>query len=715
MSKPLHILIISNNALNIHHLLDALRAAGHEPMVETIESAAALSAALMRGAWDVVFSDHAAPALDARAALALLKETGCDIPFIVIGAAISDEAAEALFRAGAHDCIPSDQGGRLVSVMEREVKAAATRAALRDALTRYATLVEQIPAGIHTMALDTAGSTLSISPPLERILGYTLADWQANLHLWRERLHPEDRERVLAEVSRMYAPGAEPFISEYRMLARDGHLVWLRDEMMIVRDSAGNPQHLQSIKLDITERKHAEAQAQSVNAKLAVWVDELEQHNREMLLINEFSNQLQTCVTLDEAQVIIREFAQTLFPGEAGALYLHTAARTHVEAVTTWGEHPTSEAFFAVDACWALRRGRTYMVSEPRDAQVCAHLGPITVGYLCVPLVAQGEALGLFHLQKRADAVSPHDYTIDSKQQLALTTSELIALGVANLKLRETLRLQSSRDPLTGLGNRRYLEEMLEREMRRAARKEGGLGLVLIDLDGFKTFKSTYGHEAADALLREVGARLNNQRQGDELVCRLGGEEFALFLPEASTETTHRRAESVYAELADLKIEHLGQALSGGTASVGVAVYPQDGESADVLMHAALMALQRVKAEQSVAVEPDESSAPVEVENGLLTVGDLRLNQRTFELFIGERRIHPTPIEFELLKFLMSHSGEVFTAEQLLQEVWRYPPGTGSRELVRAHIKNLRSKLEPNPKQPKYVKTIGRFGYTIPR
>ena len=78
------------------------------------------------------------------------------------------------------------------------------------------------------------------------------------------------------------------------------------------------------------------------------------------------------------------------------------------------------------------------------------------------------------------------------------------------------------------------------------------------------------------------------------------------------------------------------------------------------------------------------------------------------------RIIRPTPVEYELLNFLMSHAGNVFTAEQLLQEVWHYPPGTGSHESVRAHIKNIRSKIEPNPRRPVYLKTIGRFGYTIP-
>jgi DNA-binding response OmpR family regulator len=113
--------------------------------------------------------------------------------------------------------------------------------------------------------------------------------------------------------------------------------------------------------------------------------------------------------------------------------------------------------------------------------------------------------------------------------------------------------------------------------------------------------------------------------------------------------------------------------------------------------------------EAGQAASPDSSEAvPV-----YLTVGPLALNTDTFELSVGERIVMPTPTEFQLLQFLMTNPGKVYTAEQLLQEVWKYPPGTGSHEVVRAHIRNLRTKMEPNPRRPIYLRTVGRFGYTI--
>lgn len=96
-----------------------------------------------------------------------------------------------------------------------------------------------------------------------------------------------------------------------------------------------------------------------------------------------------------------------------------------------------------------------------------------------------------------------------------------------------------------------------------------------------------------------------------------------------------------------------------------------------------------------------------------LIVGALCLNCRTFDLQIGDRVVILTPAEFELLYYLMSRAGQVFSSEQLLHEVWQYPPGAGRSELIRAHIKNLRSKIEQNPREPEYLRTIGHIGYTI--
>ncbi len=172
-----------------------------------------------------------------------------------------------------------------------------------------------------------------------------------------------------------------------------------------------------------------------------------------------------------------------------------------------------------------------------------------------------------------------------------------IALSLAKLRLRETLRLQSIRDPLTGLFNRRYMEESLARELRRAARNQRSLGAIMLDLDHFKRFNDTFDHEAGDALLRELGDFLRTRTRCEDIACRYGGEEFALILPEASVEVTRQRAERLRTEFKHLNVEHRGQSLGTVTLPLGIAVFPEHGTSVEDILWAADRALYRAKEE----------------------------------------------------------------------------------------------------------------------
>jgi diguanylate cyclase (GGDEF)-like protein/PAS domain S-box-containing protein len=754
MSKPLRLLLVEDSEEDVALLLGELSRGGYAPTYTCVDTPAAMSAALAREPWDIILSDYSMPHFSAPAALALLKDSGLDIPFIIVSGSVGEDLMTAAMHAGAHDYVRHENLARLVPAIDRELRASKVRAArllaeaaLREADAKYRTLVQQIPAGVHILALAQGGGaiTLLVNPQFERLLGFSEAEWMADPDLWRKQLHPEDCERVSAEAARLVAPEAEGFIAEYRMLTRDGQIVWLRDETVVVRDSAGQPQYLQSIRLDITERKRAEAELQEAHEKLGRWVNELERHNREITLLNELGTRLHTCLTVEEAYTAIADYPQMLFPAETGALYVLSPSRTSVEAVTVWGEFPAgaAEQVFAPDECWALRRGRPHLVEDRRAGQVCQHLGEAPpAGYLCVPMMAQGEALGILHLRRRPSGATgpldaPREPLTESKQRLAQAVAELIALALANLKSQEALRLESSRDPLTGLFNRRYLDETLDRELRRAARKQRPLGVILLDLDDFNGFNDAHGHEAGDALLREVGRWLLKHIQSEEAVGRYSGEEFLILLPDTSADVAHQRAAKLQSDFQQIELEHNGQTLKAGTLSVGVVASPDHGTTMEAIMRSAEAALEAAKAEAH-ALAAHAAPPPLSPVNGQgegeaagaaeraneiaarpaeappsLVVGVLSLNPQTFELIIGDKTIRPTPVEFELLSFMMHNAGKVFTAEQLLQEVWHYPPGTGSRESVRTHIKNIRSKIEPDPRRPIYLKTIGRFGYTI--
>jgi diguanylate cyclase (GGDEF)-like protein len=221
----------------------------------------------------------------------------------------------------------------------------------------------------------------------------------------------------------------------------------------------------------------------------------------------------------------------------------------------------------------------------------------LSSGYYCVPLVAQGETLGILHLRANAptpDGVS-HQVFSGSTQSLTLTVAEHLALSLGNLKLQEALRHQAIRDPLTGLFNRRFMLETLERELYRMQRKGSSLCVIMLDLDHFKKFNDTFGHAAGDAVLSALGRMLLAHVRKEDVACRYGGEEFTVILPETSQETAYERAEEMRQSVHGLHLEHLGQSLGSITISLGVAAYPQHGEDPETLLRAADKALYQAK------------------------------------------------------------------------------------------------------------------------
>ncbi len=351
---------------------------------------------------------------------------------------------------------------------------------------------------------------------------------------------------------------------------------------------------------DITDRKRTEAAVQKSNEDLAVKVTELDQRSTEIRMLSETGNFLQACQTMEEAYQVIPTAGAKLFPGVSGGLFVISASRNSVESVSDWGKLLHGERVFAPEECWALRRGQLHLVQSGHAQPICAHLACVSdVEYMCIPLMAQGEALGIIHLQVNEEGAGFGKNNApplsEAKKQLAVAFAEQIALALANLKLRETLRNQSIRDPLTGLFNRRYLEESLDREIRRAARRNSPLCVAMADVDHFKRFNDTFGHDAGDALLRELGQFLRNSFRGEDVVCRFGGEEFALILPDAQLIGALRHAEEICSKCAQLQVRHDQTLLGVVTMSIGIAAYPANGNTAEELIKAADAALYSAK------------------------------------------------------------------------------------------------------------------------
>ncbi|TVU54164.1 MAG: diguanylate cyclase [Arthrospira sp. PLM2.Bin9] len=264
-----------------------------------------------------------------------------------------------------------------------------------------------------------------------------------------------------------------------------------------------------------------------------------------------------------------------------------------MENVARWGSDFHSAVDFDPKHCWGLRRGRPYEVGNQRSGPRCQHIQQTTelAVTLCIPMMAQGETLGLFYLATKTATALP-----EPKQQLARTVSEQFSLAIANLNLRETLQNQSIRDPLTGLFNRRYLEEAFNQQILRAQRHQHPIGLIMLDIDHFKQFNDTYGHDAGDYVLQVVAEVLKTSVRGSDIACRYGGEEMTLIMPESSLEATSSRAEALRTAISQLRLNYNGQKLNILTASMGIACFPQHGTTPTAVIKAADEALYRAKA-----------------------------------------------------------------------------------------------------------------------
>jgi diguanylate cyclase (GGDEF)-like protein len=321
------------------------------------------------------------------------------------------------------------------------------------------------------------------------------------------------------------------------------------------------------------------------------------ERTREVELLNQMGEMLQACQSMEEAYSVMDELAGQIFAGDAGIVLILNAPRKLLEVAAAWGRTPVGEReVFAPEECWALRRGRAHLVEDTASGLLCRHLPtPPPIAYLCLPLVAHGEALGVLHLASAAEQPPGAADLTPARQRLADAVARQLALSLANVKLRETLRVQSIRDPLTNLFNRRYMEEMLEREVRWGERKLRPVGVIMLDIDHFKQVNDTFGHDAGDAVLREVGTLLQSKVRAVDVACRYGGEEFVLILPEASMENTRRRAEQLRESAKRHHISHEGKAIGPVTISAGAAVFPDHGSTAEAVIRAADAALYRAK------------------------------------------------------------------------------------------------------------------------
>ena len=450
---------------------------------------------------------------------------------------------------------------------------------------RYRELFENAYDMVYTH--DLTGKITSINKAAERILGYARAE--ALQMRFSQFVAPEFQQIARRMIDRQIADEA-PITQELEIIAKDSSRVTLEvSNRLIFRE--GIAVGIQGIARDITERKKTEEALQQANKKLEAWVQELEQRTREMTLLSEMGDILRACVTTEEVYEVIVRISQEIFPVQGGALFVIGPLRNIVEAVAEWGDTSQLELTFTPDECWALRRGRVHWVEDTRVGLLCKHLhSPPPRGYLCVPMMAQSETVGVLHLTQPEDTQMP-----EAKQRLAMAMAEHVAMALSNLRLHETLRNQSIRDQLTGLFNRSFMEESLDLELRRVARTQHPLSVIMLAIDDFQLISENYGLDVGDSILRRTAMMLQaNVRKGD-IACRYSGHTFAVVLSHSSFEISQARAESLCDLSRALEILYQNEQAGHITASVGLAVFPGHGQTVETLLRSAEAALNRAR------------------------------------------------------------------------------------------------------------------------
>lgn len=422
----------------------------------------------------------------------------------------------------------------------------------------FKTMSEAVPEIMWTAGPDGADDYFN-----RRWFDYTgLTFEQSRGTGWTVAVHPDDLGPFLEKWEKARRR-AQPYTVEYRLRGADGTYRWFVCRGNPIRDLKGDvvkwfgtcsdiedqKQNQQILEQQILERTMQLADANtrlqeemlekdSARKELDQQTDrmlrELEERSERATLLAKMGELLQSCVSLEEVFAAALGFAPRIFPAARGAMALLNTSRSLTEVIGSWSDCRLPAMEFETSSCWALRTGHPHLVLAGDSTARCAHAAGVKNTYWCIPILAQGETLGILHLQATDEAPQLNASELSFKTTFAAQ----VGLSIANIRLREALRTQSVRDPLTGLYNRRYLEEVLDREVRRAGRAAQSLGVLMIDLDHFKSFNDTYGHDAGDAVLRETGASLTRGIRAEDFVCRFGGEEFVVILPTANLESS---------------------------------------------------------------------------------------------------------------------------------------------------------------------------------
>jgi diguanylate cyclase (GGDEF)-like protein/PAS domain S-box-containing protein len=520
---------------------------------------------------------------------------------------------KATFETSAGEGLPA-------RLLERIRRGRTARAEARRLTTgqKHEQLVERLPLVTFVEAVTPDGISLYPSRQAEALLGYPIGAWLDDPRFFAKILYPDDRDRVLALAEECSRTG-KPFACEYRLLARDGRVVWVEDERLVFPDEHGTSLFTQGYLLDITPRKESE---QRLAAEHGV------------------AHVLGGAQTLEEAAPDILRVVCEAFSWQTGAVWLRDRRLGTLSQARTHGD-------LAADSSSADRlAGEVVSREEP-----IWRAGPSGVNAYGFPITLGGDLLGVFMFEARQ---------LREPEENLLRTLAFVAVQFAQFverkQVESELRHQALHDGLTDLPNRTLFNDRLGQALAGSRRSGAPLAVLIMDLDCFKEINDTLGHHSGDALLEELGRRLEDCVRGGDTVARLGGDEFGFLLLNVGAPGAAEVVDRIRMALAEpVRLHGLTLQVE---ASIGIALFPDHGESVDDLLRHADVAMYVAKRSGSAFTFYDaaeDEHTPIR----LAMLGELRRALDEHELVL-----HYQPE-------IMLESGAVRRVEALLR--WDHP------------------------------------------
>ena len=310
---------------------------------------------------------------------------------------------------------------------------------------------------------------------------------------------------------------------------------------------------------------------------------------RQVELLFEMTDTLQSASGYNDANAVLRATADRLLPDLGGELYIFNNSRDRLDLATAWDlpDSIITQPAIAPAHCWALKRGKPHINRPGNGALRCEHHKDGDTA-LEMPMMARGEVFGLLRIHADGEGANER---LSAVQGLTMALGDAMSLALSNIALREKLRNQALRDPLTGLYNRRFMEDTMERLVHLADRNQSPIAAMMIDLDHFKTLNDQHGHAMGDAVLRAVSTAISSVLRQSDVACRYGGEELIVILPDCDLESAAGKAETLRQRIEALSDVHGARV----TASFGVASIPETATQASDLVALADTALYRAK------------------------------------------------------------------------------------------------------------------------